>query len=168
MPKIGMRIIKSAIAVNICCIICLLRGGMPFYSSIAAILCMQKESGKAKVVAINRMVGTCIGGLCGYLALLVLKLPLFTNLYISYSFLSLCIIPLMYLTIVLKKQSATYITCVVFLCVTITHGGDVSPQLFALNRVIDTFIGIIVSLCINKIMFEYHENDTIVTSEIKK
>lgn len=161
MPKIGMRIIKSAIAVNICCVICALRGGMPFYSSIAAVLCMQKESGRAKTVALNRMIGTCIGGVCGYLALLVLKNSFLTNEYAAYTFLSLCIIPLMYITVLLHKQSATYITCVVFLCVTITHGADVSPGLFALNRVIDTFIGIIVSLLVNKMIFEYHDEKEI-------
>ena len=42
MPKIGMRIIKSAVAVFICFLIYLIRGeGLPFYSTIAAIMCMQ-------------------------------------------------------------------------------------------------------------------------------
>ena len=42
-PKIGLRMIKSAVAVFLCFVIYLLRGqhGMPFYSAIAAVLCMQ-------------------------------------------------------------------------------------------------------------------------------
>ncbi len=38
---------------------------------------------------------------------------------------------------------------VVFLCVTVTHGDDISPVAFALDRMIDTTIGIAVALCIN-------------------
>ncbi|NBK96890.1 MAG: FUSC family protein [Clostridia bacterium] len=158
MPKIGMRIIKSALAVFVCCVIDYFRGeGYPFYSAIAAILCMQKEVGKGINVAKNRMVGTCIGGVCGYLALLLVNQPIFAHELIRYALLSLCIVPVMYITILLKKQNATYITCVVFLCVTITHGSDVSPALFAFNRVVDTFIGILVSLCINQTIFVFKE-----------
>ena len=37
----------------------------------------------------------------------------------------------------------------VFLSVTISHGADVNPYLFAINRIIDTLIGIAVSLAVN-------------------
>lgn len=169
MPKIGMRIIKSALAVFICCLIDYYRGsGYPFYSAIAAILCMQKEIGKGIDVAKNRMIGTCIGGICGYLALRLVNLDIFSNELIRYALLSLCIIPVMYITILIKKQSATYITCVVFLCVTITHGSDVSPELFAFNRVIDTFIGIIVSLVINNTVFVFKEVEEEIEEEASK
>lgn len=159
MPKIGMRIIKSTLAVFVCCVIDYFRGGYPFYSAIAAILCMQKEVGKDFEIAKNRMIGTCIGGLCGYLALLLVDLPYFSQELVRYGILSLCIIPVMYITLLIKMQSATYITCVVFLCITITHGNDVSVELFAINRVIDTFIGIIVSLIINRTFFVFKEEE---------
>lgn len=169
MPKIGMRIIKSALAVFICCVIDYFRGsGYPFYSAIAAILCMQKEVGKAVDVAKNRMIGTCIGGLCGYLALLLMNHDIFAHELLRYAVLSICIIPLMYITLLIKKQSATYITCVVFLCVTISHGNDISPELFALNRVMDTFIGIIVSLLINQTLFVFKEVETAIEEEVEK
>ena len=43
MPKIGMRMIKTSIAVAICLLIYLLRGkqGVPVFSTIAAMICMQ-------------------------------------------------------------------------------------------------------------------------------
>lgn len=169
MPKIGMRIIKSALAVFICCVIDYFRGsGYPFYSAIAAILCMQKEIGKGIDIAKNRMIGTCIGGFCGYLALLLVNQDIFAHELIRYAILSLCIIPVMYITLLIKKQSATYITCVVFLCVSITHGSDISPELFALNRVIDTFIGIIVSLIINNTLFVFKEVEEEIVEEVEK
>ena len=43
-PKIGMRLIKTAIAVFLCFLVDFFRDGrILFYSAIAAILCMQPE-----------------------------------------------------------------------------------------------------------------------------
>lgn len=76
MPKIGMRIVKTAIAVFLCFLIDLLRNhqGVPFYSAIAAILCMQPFVSNSVKVAFNRSVGTFIGGLFGMLVLLAERL----------------------------------------------------------------------------------------------
>ena len=145
MPKIGMRIVKTAIAVFLCFLIDLLRNhqGVPFYSAIAAILCMQPFVSNSVKVAFNRSVGTFIGGLFGMLVLLAERAWLPKGMPIlQYLIVSLCIVVLIYLTVVLKKTSASYITCVVFLSVTISHGADVNPYLFAINRIIDTLIGI--------------------------
>ena len=47
-PKIGMRLIKTAVAVFLCFLVDFFRdGGTPFYSAIAAILCMQPELGSS-------------------------------------------------------------------------------------------------------------------------
>lgn len=72
--------------------------------------------------------------------------------YAYYLILALLMIPIIYTNVYFKVQSSTYISCVVFLSITVSHGKDVAPMLFALNRVIDTFIGIFVSLIINKII----------------
>lgn len=73
MPKIGLRIIKSAVAVFLCFVVYELRGevGIPFYSAIAAILCMQPYVGSSKKVALNRVIATFLGGLSGMLVLLL-------------------------------------------------------------------------------------------------
>lgn len=152
MPKIGMRIVKTAIAVFLCFLIDLLRNhqGVPFYSAIAAILCMQPFVSNSVKVALNRSVGTFIGGLFGMLVLLAERAWLPKGMPIlQYFIVSLCVVALIYITVVLKKTSASYITCVVFLSVTISHGADVNPYLFAINRIIDTLIGIAVSLAVN-------------------
>lgn len=57
------------------------------------------------------------------------------------------------LTVLVKKTSATYITCVVFLSITVSHGLDLVPYVFALNRILDTLIGIFISLFVNWIPF---------------
>lgn len=151
LPKIGMRIVKSAIAVFLCFVIHLLRGrGMPFYSAIAAVLCMQPYVSNSVRVALNRTVGTFIGGLFGMLALVIEKafLPPDQPIW-QYLLVSVCILPLIYLTLLAKKPTASYITCVVFMSITVSHGADVNPYLFALDRCIDTLIGIAVSLGVN-------------------
>ena len=57
-PKIGMRIVKTAIAVFICFVIDMFRTtSMPFYSAIAAILCMQPDVKDSWRVAATRTIG---------------------------------------------------------------------------------------------------------------
>jgi len=154
-PKIGLRMVKSVLAVFACFMIDIFRSGsVPFYSAIAAILCMQPDVSGSMKVALNRTVGTLIGGFYGMVAMLLFKhFNLYDNVFVRYTVVSIAILPLMYLTVLLKKHKATYITCVVFLSVTISHGADASPYLFAINRIVDTLIGIFVSLGINAIPF---------------
>ena len=63
LPRIGMRIFKTMVAVLICLGLSLFRGehSIPFYSAIATILCMQPYVGNSVKVALNRVVGTMIG-----------------------------------------------------------------------------------------------------------
>lgn len=153
-PKfLGMRVIKTIIAVYICFLISLARDGIPFYSAIAAILCMQNSHANSLKVGKERTIGTFIGGVYGFLAIILIN---YTNLelfgYIHYLILSLFLIPIIYTNVLLKTTNSVYIGCVVFLSITVSHGGDISPMLFALNRVADTLIGIIISLLINTVL----------------
>ena len=122
-------------------------------SSDLAILCMQKDPSDSFKTGKNRMIGTLIGGFYGFLAITFvdyINVELYN--YIHYLILSLFLIPIIYTNVSLKASSAAYISCVVFLSITVSHGGDIAPLYFALNRVIDTLIGIIVSIVINKIL----------------
>lgn len=152
---IGLRLIKSAIAVWICFMIYFLRGreGIPFYSAIAAILCMQNYTENSKTVAVNRIIGTMIGAFYGSL-ILAIKFMVFNELednILYYSMLSLAIIPVIHTTVQIKKPQVAYFTCVVFLSIAANHILDEKPFIFVLNRVLDTLIGIIVSLGVNTI-----------------
>lgn len=164
-PKIGLRILKSAVAVFLCFVIYLLRGcrGVPFYSAIAAILCMQPYVANSLKVALNRTIGTLIGGALG-LPILLLELRFFPaeNSVLKYLLVSAMVIPLIYLTLLVKKPSASYITCVVFLSVTVSHVTDPNPYLFAINRMLDTLIGIFVSLGVNSIRIPRHKNKNLL------
>lgn len=163
-PRIGMRILKSSLAVFLCFVVYLLRGeGIPFYSAIAAVLCMQPYVKNSVKVALNRIVGTLIGGGFGMLVLLFERRFIPTEpAVLQYLLVSVAIIPLIYITVVLKKNSASYITCVVFLSVTVSHGLDVSPYLFAINRVFDTLIGIFIALGVNAFHLPRRKNNDIL------
>lgn len=164
MPKIGMRMIKSSVAVFLCFAIYLVRGeGMPFYSAIAAVLCMQPYVSNSRTVARNRVIGTFIGGIAGMLVMLFesrfipAQFPILKYLLIAFM-----LIPLIYITVLLKKPSASYITYVVFLSITVSHALDANPFLFGANRIIDTLIGIFVSLGVNAFHLPRKKNRNIL------
>lgn len=179
----GKLIVKAALSVFICCLIyefCDIGTGVPFYSGIAAIICLQPEIRNTFRVGLNRTIGTLIGGFTGMAALFVIRaFSIFRLPSLQYLLISLCIVPLMYIAKAIKKNplsavlrkndqrrllsiaplvffsdfmrksALTNITCVAFLSVTITHGADTSISGFAMNRILDTLIGVFVSFFIN-------------------
>lgn len=169
MPKIGMRIIKSSLAVGVCFLISLIRPeGIVFYSCIAAVLCIQQDVAGSKKVAMNRVKGTLLGGTIGMLALMIEKsyLPMDTLLP-RYVMITFMIILVLYLTVLLRMTSASYISCVVFMSVTVSHGMDVNPFLFGANRMIDTLIGIFVALAFNTFHLHNRRNtDLLFVSDL--
>lgn len=153
MPKIGMRMIKTAVAVFLCFLVGMLRAdGIPFYSAIAAVLCMQSEIEDSKEKAKSRIIATIIGGIAGLLFLNVERYYVAMPIeWIRYLIISIIIIGLIYFTVVIKQSSAAYLSCVVFMSVTVSHVNDINVSAFALNRILDTLIGIVISLAVNQI-----------------
>lgn len=147
-----MRIIKTVIAVFICFLIDSLRfyKGFPFYSAIAAILCMQQDTKNSIEQGRNRAIATVVGGLYGMIFLLFERYVVdITYELLRYLIIAIIIIPIIKTSLLLKIKKSSYIMCVVFLSVVVTHMDDISPIEFALNRMLDTVIGITVSLLIN-------------------
>ena len=147
--------VKSALAAFICFAIDFFRNsGLPIYAAMVAILCMQKGTRDSLNVAVDRVVGTIIGGLYGLLILYLVKNHLATPYpLLHYFILSVALLPLMYITVLIKEPSATYISCVVYLSVVVPNGFVLVPYEFAFNRILDTIIGIVVSLIINMTVF---------------
>lgn len=153
MPKIGMRMIKTAIAVFLCFLVGMVRtDGVVFYSAIAAVLCMQSEIEDSKEKAKSRIIATIIGGIAGLVFLNIEKylIPMPIEI-LRYFIISVVIILLIYFTVVIKQPAAAYLSCVVFMSVTISHVNDINVSTFALNRILDTLIGIVISLGVNQI-----------------
>ena len=189
----GIVIIKAAISVIICCLLYLffdIGTGAPFYSAIAAVICLQPEIKSTFRIGLNRTIGTLIGGFTGMFVLFLIRgIELEAHPVFAYMLISFCIIPLMFLAEIVKKpphfkhknhhfeekhpfalapfkylvdfmrkNALTNITCIAFLSVTVTHGTDTSISGFALNRMLDTLIGVFVSFFVNIIPIRSRES----------
>ena len=152
LPHIGMRIIKSALGVLICFAIYFLRGkqGTPFYSALAVLWCIQKQTDNTIGNAAQRIIGTFIGAVYGLIYILVkLKIADIGDSFIHYCIISLALIPIIYTTVLIDQKKASYFSCVVFLSIVVNHLMDENPYLFVLNRSLDTLIGIFVGVLLN-------------------
>lgn len=153
LPHIGKRIIKSAIAVFLCLLVNEFRQGqgVVFYSCIAAVLCMQKDTASTIKTGRNRVIGTFNGGFFGLIGLLIEQAAGIDHWLFHAVLISVLIIPIIYTTVLLKQTSASYISCVVFMSITISHIHDANPYLFACNRILDTLIGIAIAYLVNRL-----------------
>ena len=165
-PPIGARIVKSSIAVGLCMLVYFIRtllpvvNGIPFYGALAALWCIQPYTDTTKNNALQRSVGTIIGAAYGLMFLLLFRRLGLIIPEIVYISASIVIIPVIYTTVVMDKRNASFFSCVVFLSISLTHSFDDDPYLFVLNRVIDTFIGIIIGVAVNDFRLPVRRDDS--------
>ena len=151
-PKIGGRTVKTVLAVYLCLLIGIVRkSDTAFYAAIAAVLCVQRTSKDSIREAFNREAATVIGGIWGMLVLLFERYFWCSPCEeLRYLFLSVLLIPIINFSVLIKREKGTFLMCVVFLCITVTHGNDEEPLLFGFARIVDTTIGIVAALIINQ------------------
>lgn len=141
--RIGMRIIKTVVAVFLCGVLGYLREASAFYSMIAAVVCIQNSAGKTIESSVNRMIGTLIGGVVG--VLVVYTLDTLGILYIElvrYAVLALMLIPIIELCLAIKKPGCAAMACIVFLCVTVNHSIGDTPAIYSIERLFETLVGV--------------------------
>lgn len=143
MLKIGFRNIKTAISVFICIsIFQLLDRPYPFYACIAAVICMKKSVGNSYIIGKNRMIGTIIGGIVG----LVLSVVFGKTAMIC----GLGIVLVIHLCDQFKQNDSIVIACIVFIAI-MTNLKGIPSSVYEINRIVDTCIGIIVSIAVNNL-----------------
>ncbi|WP_270301916.1 FUSC family protein [Terrisporobacter petrolearius] len=136
---IGMRTIKTGIAVMLCCILTRFAVDNMFYCAIACVVTMQDTIKTSFKMGTQRVLGTLIGGLIGFLLVLISPAnPI------------LCGIGIM---IVIKccnmfKLSSLVVSSVTFLSLYLGYV-DSAPLVYSIQRIIDTSIGVIMGLIIN-------------------
>lgn len=155
----GLRIIKTFIAVTLAVLLSHFRPGegLPFYSAIAAIICLKSDVEGSRDIGKNRIIGTILGGVCGALYLYLIPAhtlqPAFELILIS--LLASIIIWMMAMA---GKPKAVPIMAIVFLSITINHGNEGNLAfVFAFSRTLDTMIGVISAIIVNGIDFEFVE-----------
>ena len=146
---VGWRMIKTVVALYICFIISMIFHGdrSPIYSAIAAIIVMQKDANLGRIKARNRIVGTLLGGAVGLIAVYLFDaMNLISFDWLHYLLITVFVFIIIYLEVVFDLVDSISISCVVFLAIVLTRTADTALFIYVYHRVVDTLIGIIVSL----------------------
>lgn len=152
LPRIGLRTLKTALAVFLCL---LLFPNEPFFACMTSIFCLQNTVEHSYKIGFARAYGTVHGAMVGFVFLFFCKLlwrystlPIVTTLLI-YIIISAGIIAVIYTCNLVKRPLSIPLACIVFLGVTTTHA-QTDAIYYALNRIIETFFGLTIGLLVNK------------------
>lgn len=140
--KIGMRTLKTGLAVGLSLFVSYLFDlNSPSLVGIAAIVAMQSSVNESLIAGKNRILATFVGALVGLLFSYLLPQ--------NYFFLSLGIIVVIHIHNILGWKQSLTLSAIVFLIVFLYQEGEHSRLIYAINRLFDTSIGVIVSMIIN-------------------
>ncbi len=153
LPRIGFRIIKTAIVVAICLAFsyAFKLQNAPIIAIITAIIGIQQQMEDAVQISLVRVIGTLSGVIFGVLMAYCLEaiIPL-EYLWLHYAILSVMIIPVIYTSILLKQNSTGGLAAIVFVCVTLIPTED-STLKAGLIRATETIGGVMIALFVNRI-----------------
>lgn len=150
LPKIGLRNIKTALAVSLCMIVFqIINRENPFFACIAAVFCMKDTVSSSVSMGKNRIIGTIIGGTIGVIIIYVSNLIPF--LYkITPVVTGIGIVIGIYICTLIKRPGSVIISCIVFIGIMINYASHIDSYSYAINRSFDTIIGIVIAILINK------------------
>lgn len=152
----GQRIFKTSLAVFLSFIFSHFRStyALPFYAAIAAIICTKSDVNDSINIGVNRIFGTLIGGIFGFLYLFYIRKMVYNEI-LNYLLIAIFIAILIWFMSSLDKPNAISIMAIVFCSISINHAGDKFGAInFALNRTLDTLVGVVIAILINSIDFE--------------
>lgn len=181
MPKIGLRIVKTAVAVLVCLLLDVALLGLfpdlgpqvysPFFAGLAAIYSISNDRDYSFKLAKVRSLGSIIGSVVAVLVVLLFELALLPllapqhvlwGLTIKYILVSFSLVLLIYSTILFKQTDATFVASLTYLSVTVGNRTNLATPLFALNRTLSTVIGVLLALLINFLVIRRHKNKNIL------
>ena len=142
-----MRTIKTGIGVMLCVLLGYLNFNLvdkTFYAAIACVVCMQTTVKGSFMVGLNRLKGTFVGGLIGFLFALIGP----GNPILS----CLGIITTIYICNLIKINKSITIACVVY-CAIHLGIGTADPVYYSVHRIIDTSIGVLIGIGVNYLIY---------------
>lgn len=150
---VGLRIVKTAVAVFFSILITKLFQGEPFYAVIAAVICMKQTSKDSRHTGFERVIGTVFGGLFGMGMLYFLKVSPIKFYGTSYDLL-LCLglMVVIKVLILMKRDDAVSIACVVYLSLMVVPMGEQAIMPYAVGRVLETLLGVVVAVLVNHLL----------------
>lgn len=152
LPKIGMRNIKTAVAAALCALIYYFLDRSPAFACIGAVFGMGSDLEDSKLNGGNRLFGTLIGGL---LAMALFRVYL---IFCPHGGRTLLLVPLIFIgTVVLIRLCQLFWVGGVqpggvVLCIVLFNTPVDTYISYALNRIFDTAIGVIVALLVNSML----------------
>jgi len=182
MPKIGLRTIKTAVAVTlgmlVYFIMFLFIGDTiatwysPFFAGIAAAYSMQTDVSSSFRQAKIRAVGSLVGGLYGVVVVLLYETAFQTivvatlgttvDMLLFFLFVGLALVSLIYATVVMKMSLMTFVASLTFLSVTISTRNNLPIAIFASNRILSTIIGVMLALFVNNFRLHFVKNRNVL------
>ena len=149
MKKIGMRNIKTTLSVFLCLLIFeIINRENSIFACIAAVICLQNTIDDSMKTGRARLIGTLIGGFVGALVLFIVNM--FFNNNILIFIIPIGIMILIQICVSINMKQSVVICCVVYLSVMITKNHDNGYLIYTINRVLDTSVGILIALLVNK------------------
>lgn len=154
LPKLGARTIKTGITVLICSIISLIifKRDTAFVSSMAGVICLQNSVEGSVTTGKNRILGTIVGAILGFIVLYLSDNLNNHPLLISIAG-CIGIIATIYICILFEIKDCINTSCMMFLILLMSVGSD-NPFKYTIIRTVDTFIGVIVGVTVNRYMFK--------------
>ena len=179
MKKIGLRTVKTAIAIFICLLIYILLKSIelipgvkqdfaynwynPFFAAIATAYSIHASRNASFKQAKNRCVASLIGGIIGILLITIYELFGFKwvnltsidlktfNFIVPYCLISLVSIVVVVVGLMLNQPQAVFVSILTFLSVTVNPNINVDywQWQFGLNRILSTIVGVLVALGVN-------------------
>ena len=149
--RVGMRIIKTVIAVFLCGLLAFLRDKSALYSMFAALFCIQKSTGKTIESSVNRVLGALVGGVVGVLT--VYAMDTLNILHIDllrYLLLSLLLIPIIEFALFIKKPDIAGMACMVVMCLVVDPGDK--PAVYSIERLFETSVGVVLACGIDVLL----------------
>ncbi len=149
LPKVGMRNIKTAAAAALCALIYYFFDRSPAFACIGAIFGMGSDLGVSKLHGGNRFFGTLVGGFIG-MGLFAIYVHLFPNGDNRWF-----LIPMTFIGVVILIVACQYIWVGgvqpggVVLCIILFNTPTDTYISYALNRILDTGVGVLVALFVN-------------------
>lgn len=142
---IGMRTIKTALVVVLSYIVSsIINDELSFALIYAAVICVETSVVSSFKIGYNRVLGTVVGGIIG---LFMSYIPLYGALTMAAGI----VITILFCNLLdIKKATGIAITLVIII---VTGSSDSSPAIYAMQRTLDTVIGIVIATIVNLLIY---------------
>lgn len=183
MPKIGMRNIKTAVAVSLCLFLFIILYSInktfatgwytPFFAGIAAAYSVYPTKTKSVEQAKTRCIASIIGGVYAMILIFIFEFvspnewPNFgvsdtSDYIIPYILIALSVIFVIYIAVVTNQKNAVFVSILTFLSISIMGRTGVSFWQFGINRIMSTIIGVLIALGVNNFRLIHARNKNFI------